>query len=266
MPGMSPVMWAEQYCGSAGQKSKLPLSSAGPTSVSWISGDPTPWRTGWSSQRPSVSYSFGMETFYTQRSGSFLPCLTSKCGCSRQCKLIGSRHVFLSPASDPVKSYQGGGSCSARPVLASEESLLCGVDGGGVCIDAVVPMMQVARAWDLLRMPVLHYMRASTPEEFTVAKRQRARDSLLEYARLLQGPPLPANQQSADDADSDRSGANNDEGGEEVDAAWDPADASGGTTTPATEATLVSTTCLSCHGCFCPALQRCITVYIVDAL
>ena len=35
----------------------------------------------------------------------------------------------------------------------------------------------------------------STPEEFTLEKRQQARDSLMEYARLIQGPPLPAEAQ-----------------------------------------------------------------------
>ncbi|BDA43909.1 hypothetical protein COCOBI_05-0920 [Coccomyxa sp. Obi] len=49
-------------------------------------------------------------------------------------------------------------------------------------------MNKVAEMWEILREAVLFYMRACTPEELQPANRCAAREKLIQYGRLLQGP------------------------------------------------------------------------------
>lgn len=91
-------------------------------------------------------------------------------------------------------------------------------------------------------------MRASTPEEFTLEKRQQARDSLMEYARLVQGPPLPPEAQPMhmhSGADPEDFAADDGRETSEEAAAQDPSDKAEGSAAAATEAELVSTPCPS---------------------
>ena len=113
-------------------------------------------------------------------------------------------------------------------------------------------MVQASHAWDLLRASVLHYMRASTPGEFTEEKRQQARNFLLDYAHILQGPTMPAEQQLTNEPED--SGFDSDGGEQGASAATKSAEALGGDTAPAAEATLVSTFVLGCHSCLCLAM------------
>ena len=113
-------------------------------------------------------------------------------------------------------------------------------------------LLQAAKAWALLRLPVLHYLRADTPEEFTEeAPRKQGRESLMQYACLIQGPPLPANNQPAhSDGDSEDSSDDADEQEHHEEAAGPaPLDMPGGSDPDLAEAALVGRPCLTYHNC-----------------